>query len=383
MKVMLVDDEHQALHVLKRTLLEADPFLKITLLTNGREALDVLSVDYHDVLISDMWLPGLDGISLFEQIQKMSPATIRILVDGDCDDTTMFKALHVAHQVVNKPLDSQVLWALICQIANLLPLVSDDTMRKVLGRVTHLPPAPRLYSELSLLLRQPNCTIDDVVGLVGRDPSMTAKLLHLANSAFFTRRAKTIELRAAVVRLGFNTIRNLMLGLELFEPRSMIAKVVGNELVSVQQNAFRMAQMAERLARGTALSGDAFVAGLLADIGQIVLLMSRGDEWRECRADAKLHERPLHEVEQEYFGVSHCEVGGYLLGIWGLPYCLVEAVANHHRPDRIIAPLYTPSAIAAISAALIDSVPIDEVWLQAMKAKTRVDVVRERLLEDS
>jgi len=330
-----------------------------------------------------MWLPGLDGISLLERIQMIYPSTIRILVDGNCDEATMFKALHVTHQVLKKPLDSQVLWALICQTATLLPLISDDTMRKALGKVKHLPPAPRLYRELSILLQQPNCTVDDMVKLVGRDPSMTAKLLHLANSAFFTRRAKTIELRAAIVRLGFNTMRNLMLGLELFEPGSMIAKAIGRELESVRQHAFRMAQMAERLARGTALVGDAFVAGLLADIGQIVLLESRGDEWLECRSDAKLHERPLHEVEQEQFGVSHCEVGAYLLGIWGLPYCLVEAVANHHRPDRIIAPLYTPSAIAAISAALVDSVPINDTWLMSMKAKTRVDVVREGLLEDS
>jgi HD-like signal output (HDOD) protein len=84
-------------------------------------------------------------------------------------------------------------------------------------------------------------------------------------------------------------------------------------------------------------------------------------------------------VEQDRFGVSHAEVGGYLLGIWGLPYSLVEAVANHHRPDRIIAPLYSPSAITAISAALIDGVPIDEAWLISMKAKTRVDLVRENL----
>jgi HD-like signal output (HDOD) protein len=255
-------------------------------------------------------------------------------------------------------------------------------MRRVLGNVSQLPAAPKLYRELTLRLQEPHCSVDDVVKLVGRDPSMAATLLHLANSAFFTRRAKTIELRAAVVRLGFNTIRNLMLGVELFEPGSLVATAIGRELEAVQQNAVRMAQMAERLARGTALAGDAFVAGLLADIGQIVLLMTRGQEWRECRTDSKLYERPLHEVEQERFGVSHAEVGGYLLGIWGLPYLLVEAVANHHRPNRILAPLYSPSAITAISAALIDGAPIDDSWLQSMKAKTRVDMVRENLVAE-
>jgi HD-like signal output (HDOD) protein len=218
-----------------------------------------------------------------------------------------------------------------------------------------------------------------MVKLISRDPAITAKLLQLANSAFFTRRAKTIELRAAVVRLGVNTIRNLLLSVELFEPGSPMAKVIGRELDTVQQNALNMAQMAERLARGTAFAGDAFVAGLLADIGQIVFLMTLGSQWRDCRSDAKIHARPLHEVEQEYFGVSHAEVGGYLLGLWGLPYSIVEAVANHHCPERIIAPLYSASAIAAISVALIENMPIDDTWLLSMKAKTRVDVLRENL----
>lgn len=382
MKVMLVDDEHHALHFLKRSLLETDPFLKITLLTNGREALEQLLTEYHDVLVTDLFLPGLDGVRLLEQLQKLCPSTIRIMAEGECDHAVMFRILNTAHQVLKKPLDSQLLWTLICQTASLLPIVSEDVIRQALGRLTRLPPAPKLYRELSQLLQQPQCTVDDVVKVVGRDPSLTAKLLHLANSAFFARRAKTIELRQAVVRLGFNTIRNLMLGVELFEPGGLIAKALGRELESVQQSAIRMAQMAERLARGTPLASDAFVAGLLADIGQVVLLLAKGNAWRECRSEARVAGRSLHEFEQQQFGISHAEVGAYLLGLWGLPYSLVEAVASHHRPDRIMAPLYSPTAIAAIAAALIDSVPINEEWLVAMKAKTRVDVVRENLSLD-
>jgi HD-like signal output (HDOD) protein/ActR/RegA family two-component response regulator len=379
MKVMLIDDEHHALHSLKRTLLETDPFLKISLVTNGKEALEQLGRDAQDVVITDLWLPGIDGVTLLEQVQKACPSAIRILVDGQRDDATLFKSMHIAHQVVRKPLDSKLLWSLICQTANLLPLVSDETMRKVLGSVSKLPAAPTLYRELSSLLQQTNFSIDDMVKLISRDPAITAKLLQLANSAFFTRRAKTVELRAAVVRLGINTIRNLLLGVELFEPGSSLSKAIGRELDTVQQNALNMAQMAERLARGTALAGDAFVAGLLADIGQVIFLITLGNQWRDCRSDAKLHARPLHEVEQEYFGVSHAEVGGYLLGLWGLPYSIVEAVANHHRPERIIAPLYSASAITAISAALIENTPIDDAWLLSMKAKTRVELLRENL----
>ncbi len=207
---------------------------------------------------------------------------------------------------------------------------------------------------------------------------MAARLLQQANSAFFAQRGQSLELRSAVVRLGFNTICNLMLTVELFEPSGEVARICGRELEIAQQYSFRVAQFAEQLARGTPLLGDAFVAGLLADIGQIVLLLTQGNEWRDCRAEAKRYARPLQDREREQFVISHCEVGGYLLGSWGLPYSLVEAVTNHHYPERIHAPIYSLSAIAAISAALVEGTPISESWLVSIKAKTRVELVREK-----
>ncbi len=378
MKIMLIDDEPQALQSLKEALLSTDPFLKVTLLTNGRDALELLLHEAHDVLIADQCMPEMDGVTLLEKAKQAHPGVIRILVDGRANDASMFRLLNVAHQVVKKPLDSEVLWAIISQTALVLPLIGDELVRRVVGNISQLPPAPRIYSELTQLLTLPNCSIDDVVKLISRDSTMAAKLLQLANSAFFAHRGHSVELRSAVVRLGFNTIRHLMLSIELFEPGSIIAKTWGRELELVQQDAFRVATLSEQLARGTALAGDAFVAGLLADIGQVVFLMTHGEFWRASRTEARLYERPLHDIEHERFGVSHAEVGGYLLGLWGLPYSLIEAVANHHHPERILAPIYSPSAIVAIAQALIDEVPISESWLVSMKAKTRVDMVREK-----
>jgi HD-like signal output (HDOD) protein len=379
MKVMLVDADLESLRKTKVTLGEADPFLKMTLLTNGREALELLARESHDVVIADLSLPGLDGLALLEQAKRSYPAIIRILVDGDSDRNVMFRAMNVAHQVLKKPLDGPLLWALISQTAAVLPLLRDDTMRAVVGNVSQLPPAPRVYTELGKLLERPKCNVDEVVAVIGRDPAIASRLLRLANSAFFAQRGQSLELRASVVRLGFNTIRNLMLTVELFHLSSPFGKALGRELDQAQQNALLLAKTSEQLARGTAMAGDAFVAGLLADIGQIVLLMTQSYAWKDCRATARLYKHPLQEIEEKALGVTHAEVGAYLLGVWGLPYSVVEAVANHHHAERIIAPIYSVSAITAISAAIMDDLPIDENWLVNLKAKTRVDVVRERV----
>lgn len=378
MKILLIDDEHESLHRTKEALVDTDPFLKVTAVQNARDALESLARELHDVVITDMWLTGVDGLSLLEKVKQLYPAVIRILIDGNSDQSLAFRALNVAHQVLKKPADGPLLWSIVSQTAATLPLIRDENMRAVVGSVTQLPPAPRVYQQLTKLLQNPNCSIEEVVELIGRDPALASKLLRLANSAFFSQRGQSLELRPSVVRLGFNTICNLMLTVELFDQSSPVGRAWGRELDQVQQAALRLAQTSEQLARGTSMAGDAFVAGLLADIGQVVLLTNQGYVWKDCRTTARLYGRPLQDVELEMLGVTHAEVGGYLLGCWGLPYSVVEAVANHHHPERILAPIYSVSAITAISASLLDGLPIDESWLVAMKAKTRVDLVRAR-----
>jgi HD-like signal output (HDOD) protein len=379
MKVMLIDSDLHTLEALQQTLTAADPSMKVTRLHDGRVAIERLFTDPHDAVITNVRLAGIDGLTLLQKLKQEFPAVIRIAVDRRSDDATLFRLFDVAHQVLTPPLDGELVRSLILQTASVLPLVSDNRLRRSIGSISQLPPAPAIYRELSQLLSEPNCSTDRVVGLISRDPSIASKLLQLANSAFFAQRGNSVELRSAVVRLGFNTIRHLMLSIEIFDSRGAIAKAWGRELEVEQRNALRLAQIAEQLARATPLVGDAFVSGLLADIGQVVLLMTHGSAWRECRTESRLSNRPLHECETARFGVSHAEVGAYLLGLWGLPYALVEAVANHHRPERIIAPIYSPPAIVAIAASLFDGVPPDEQWLISLKARTRVDLVREKL----
>ena len=74
---------------------------------------------------------------------------------------------------------------------------------------------------------------------------------------------------------------------------------------------------------------------MLHDIGKLVLWARRPDVYAGAAQDARGSGRPLYEVEVERLGVSHAEIGAYLLGLWGLPYPIVEAVANHHDPSRV------------------------------------------------
>jgi putative nucleotidyltransferase with HDIG domain len=82
-------------------------------------------------------------------------------------------------------------------------------------------------------------------------------------------------------------------------------------------------------------SSAAIISGLLHDVGKLIIAERSPEHFARALAGAKEEKRPLFSIEEELIGVSHAEVGGYLLSTWGLPYPVVEAVAHHHHPDRV------------------------------------------------
>jgi HD-like signal output (HDOD) protein len=133
------------------------------------------------------------------------------------------------------------------------------------------------------------------------------------------------------------------------------------------------------VAKGTPYERDAFTLGLLLDVGQLAIAMTNCKKWRACRNRAEREDLPLVDLEQEAFGVSHAAVGAYLLGIWGLPFHVVEAVAWHHHPEVGRRAGLSPPSIATLAVSLITQVPMDDEWLDVVGVKARVPCWRETL----
>lgn len=381
MRLLFVDDEPEILAGLRRLLYDLDDSWTAEFVTSGTEALALMAQSPFDVVVSDMRMPGMDGVGFLEQVQRRHPKTIRMVLSGQTDEITAIRALSVAHQFLSKPFEANLFCALVEQTANLTNLMQDCSMRQLIGNLSVLPPVPELYAKLTRVLQQEESTAAEVVSLIQRDPTMSAKILQLANSAFFARRLSTADLHSAVMHLGTNTIRHLVLTVELFDQKQLKSFPYLTNLDMVRDNAIRMASIAEQIAAGTELSHEAFTMGLLADIGQLVFAITNGLEWNNCQRRALTEERPLQDCEFELFGISHAEVGAFLLGIWGLPFSVVEAVAHHHHPHRIAAQVLGPAAVTAIAAALVDGTELDEGWLDRIGAKQRVFEIRARMGE--
>jgi putative nucleotidyltransferase with HDIG domain len=208
-------------------------------------------------------------------------------------------------------------------------------LANLVGSVKDLPVLPRTYMALRQKLAEPDAAIRDVVNIVERDVAISAKVLQLVNSAFFGLPREVSSVKTAVGFLGIDTLQNLVLSAGVFSSFDQLAKLPGFSCEELQAHSQLTAKIAGQIPASAHVRGIAVVAGMLHDVGKLVLATRTPEHFKRALKGAETEGRPLHAVETELMGVSHAEVGAYLLGIWGLPSPVVEAVAHHHHPARV------------------------------------------------
>ncbi len=331
MRLMLVDDEIRVLEGLARVLRDRIDDIDIRCFTTGAAALEALTADPYDVLITDMHMPGMDGAQLLAKVHERCPDVVRMVLSGHMDEQLALKAVTHAHQFLLKPCNGEILEKAVARAGRLRDLLASPAVRAAVGSVDKLPVIPAIYTELSKKLNDPKAAVADIVAVVRRDPAVSAKTMQLASSALFAGVQQVTTLEAAVARLGLRTLQALMLMVAVFDQtRNQAARQMARSahLEQMQERALNAARVVSAVARG---NHDAFMAALLGDIGRLVLAMVSPDEYDVVEQRAAAGE-PREAVEREVIGATHPEVGAYLLGLWGLPLSIVDAVRWHHEP---------------------------------------------------
>ncbi len=167
----------------------------------------------------------------------------------------------------------------------------------------------------------------DVLEIIRPDPAMTAKLLQLVNSAFFGLPRQISDAREAIVFLGLGMIRDLLAAADVFQSFADDTRLPQDLYTTISAQGARVAETCAFLAERSA---NVSIAGLLHDIGLLVLAVCRPDPLATSLERSRREGTPLHVVETELIGTTHGAVGAYMLSLWGFPYETVEAVANHH-----------------------------------------------------
>jgi HD-like signal output (HDOD) protein len=232
-------------------------------------------------------------------------------------------------------------------------LLSQEPLRKMVGRIGKLPAMPKTYGRLQTALSQPTVTAAVIADIVNADPAIASKVLQITNSAFFRLSKPMVRIKDAVTYLGFATVRNLVLSAEIFSQWDSSGPLRDINPERLQHHAQAEANACKALAGGRASRDDAWLAGLLHDIGYWMLIQECPKELAAAIDLSRRENLPLFECERRAAGASHAEIGAYLLGLWGLPYSIVEAVALHHTPTSVAAHGYDLLGALSVSHALL------------------------------
>jgi putative nucleotidyltransferase with HDIG domain len=198
-----------------------------------------------------------------------------------------------------------------------------------------LPSLPRTYMELREALTDPDTPIDRVVRIVEKDVGISAKILQLVNSAFFGLTRDISDIKMAVSYLGINILQNLVVSVEAFRMFQPKKAIPGFSIEELHAHSQLTARIAAHFSSERKVPAAVVVGSLLHDVGKLVIAERAPEHFARAISGAREDRRPLFSVEEELIGVSHAEVGAYLLSLWGLPYPVVEAVAHHHHPERV------------------------------------------------
>lgn len=339
--VLLVDDNIQVLNSLKRLLIMNEYNVSTTI--NGEEALVILKNNKIDLLITDIKIPGLNALELLRKTKSISPSTIRIILSGYANEEILLKIKqnNLAKLYMLKPWNNNELLANIKQIFNIKNKLEQKNLLQIIDNIKALPSPDNVYRDFELMLNR-DADMHEFANLIESDPSIAAKLLQVANSAFYG--IKTGSVKIAITYLGLINVKNIIFSVSLYNNQKKMAsnQTINDDIEilwkhSVYTNKILNFLYVKILNKN--IPDIISMVGLLHDIGKFVLINNFSEKYLEATKKIRNSNNMLYLFEHyEFMNITHEEIGAYLLNWWELPQAMVEAVLYHHGPitDSII-----------------------------------------------
>jgi putative nucleotidyltransferase with HDIG domain len=334
-RILFVDDDSNILDAARRMLRGQRGQWEMQFAASGASALRECVAKPFDIVISDMRMPDMDGATLLGHIRDRYPATVRCILSGYSEFGLTARAIPVAHRILSKPFKGDDLQTAIERILALEDVLRSPDLRQIMGTIGELPSLSRTYLDLTRAAQDPHASLAKIAAIISGDVAMSAKVLQLVNSGFFGLAQLISNIESAVLFLGMDTIKDLALASETFRMFPGSSRVAQPVFEEMQSHSRRAATIAAHLPSGTEDGDATFAAALLHDIGKLVMASKLPEQFCAAQKAARETGCEPFEAEEAILGVSHAEIGAYLLGLWGIDALVVEAVAHHHRPTRI------------------------------------------------
>lgn len=351
--ILFVDDEDAVLRTIQRTLESSGVEWNVRYAPSSEKALELLTREPVAAVVADRRMPPGDGSRLLGEVCDRWPDALRIIMSAPADREVSLEACREAHQFLAKPFTVARLEETLGRAALMRGLMENDTLVGLVRGVRKLPSMPSLYFQLLQELESPDSSLRTIGDIIARDMALTVKVLQVINSPLFRLSQPVTSPQQAATLLGVNLLKSVILYVQVFS--SGREKSGPFTLQALWKHSMGVASLARAIASDLTDSRetqeDTFIAGLLHDVGKLVL-MELPDHFARLESMGGGSGPGGLPAEYVILGTSHSEVGAYLLGLWGLPDAIVEGVAFHHRPGRhhlpqnvVLASVHTADAL--------------------------------------
>ena len=325
---------------LQRTLRKLRDEWEMAFTSSSKEALDILNSGSFDVIVSDLRMPEMDGMQLLAEVKNKHPQVVRIILSGQVEQESTFKSVQVAHQSLSKPCDADILKHTLNKLFGLRNLLADESIKRIVSQTETLPSLPAVYTKVIGELQSQEPSVKKVAKIISTDLAMTAKILQVVNSAFFGLVRKISNPKEAVMLLGTETIKALVLSVKIFSEFNQ-KRLNWFNFDALFYHSMSVSMFAQTISKEERLDqyliSNALMAGMFHDLGKLILVTNFQKPYQKILNEARQNNRSLWELENDMFGTSHAEIGAYLMGLWGLDYPVIEAIAFHHCPGKSLA----------------------------------------------
>ena len=345
LKILFVDDEKKVLSSLKRLFYNKKEEWEMDFVLGGRDALKQVREIEYDIVISDMHMPNIDGAYLLEQVQAISPYTLRFILSGYTDIDLVKKTLKATHKFFHKPCPKDKLEKIINRVVFLRKLLPDKSLREKINQIGVLPCNPLIYAMLVEALSKSD--LKRFQDTLYYDVCMFLNLFKIIMNSFFVEAKGIYSFFKLLHNIDLSILKTVFLSQEIFLDYSdfTFKDFSINEIWRHSRVvAYLSKTIAENLYKDKKFIEDCFIAGLLHDVGVFLMLLIFKERYLNFLKN-NFYKSDFEKKEIDEFKCSHALLGAYLAGIWGANVNIVEAIAFHANPSLIKKKKLSPLSI--------------------------------------
>ncbi len=334
-RVLFVDDDSSVLNVIRDTLFQTE--FEIITAQSAHEAIELIEQEHIDLIISDIRMPGMDGIQLLETVKKKWPSIIRVMLCAYNDESTALQSLTngLVTTYFPKPWDTTELKDDIIRLLKIHKTFKNEKMMNLMNRLERLPSLPMLYQYFMNAFHR-EATFEEFADIIKQDVAVATKILHIANSAFYRRLGEpTASIEHAIMTMGLNAVKNIVLAVTLSTQKPLTNQQVQHfqDIINHSSIVNKYIQLFYKIKFLKPINSKFNSVGITHDIGKIILLQYFPERFEKIKQHQVQNPYMTFydcELDLGYAGNTHTEIGAFLLNLWNLPQISIEVALFHH-----------------------------------------------------